>query len=205
MTCEEVLATLSTASLRDMTADSAVMAHCDTCLDCARVTTMVREKEYEAATVLNGLLPMSSPITLAEQSVVASKRRRLGRVAVAISGAALAVTIWVVGAMMVIPAMNRADDRFATTLRTETIRLSCLTPKQAADVINPYVRSHGSTYYLPSSDISAITIRGTPAELAKSRDLIFEFESDPNAACRTTMGVFTHPAPDKVPTAPKSK
>ena len=66
MTCAEVLETLSTASLRDMPADSAVMAHCATCPDCARVTTLLREKEYEAASVLNGLPPMSNPLTLAE-------------------------------------------------------------------------------------------------------------------------------------------
>ncbi|HEY5022439.1 MAG TPA: hypothetical protein VII30_08140, partial [Gemmatimonadaceae bacterium] len=64
MTCAQVLATLSTASLREMTPDSAVMAHCATCPDCARVTTMVREKEYEAASVLNGLPPMSNPIAV---------------------------------------------------------------------------------------------------------------------------------------------
>jgi hypothetical protein len=205
MTCAEVLATLSTASLREMTLDSAVMAHCATCPDCSQVTTLVRDKEYEAATVLNGLPSMSNPIAVAEQSVISSKRRRLGRVAVVISGAALAVTIWIAASLTVIPALNRSDARIGSALRTETIRLSCLTPRQAADVINPYVRSHGSIYYLPSTGISEITVRGTGAELAKSRNLIHDFESDPNAACHATMGVVPQIAPDKVPAAPNSK
>jgi hypothetical protein len=182
MTCAQVLATLSTASLREMTPDSAVMAHCATCPDCARVTTMVREKEYEAASVLNGLPPMSNPIAVAEQAMITSKRRRLGRVAVMITGATLAMTIWIAGAMLVIPAMNRNDSRIAT-LRTETMPLTCLSPQQAADIINPYVRSHGSTYYIPSSGISAITVRGTSLELAQSRNLIRDFEKDPSADC----------------------
>lgn len=222
MTCTEVLATLSTASLREMIPDSAVMVHCETCPDCAQVTTMLRDREYEAATVLNGLPPMSNPIAVAEQSVLTSKRRRLGRVAVMISGTALAVTIWIAASLTVIPALNRADANIALRLRTETMQLSCLSPQQAADIINPYVRSHGSTYYILSTGISAITVRGTPEELAKSRNLIHDFESDPNAACHVPGGSLfnmedqpsllkgggnatPHVAPDKVPTAPKTK
>src|SRR3981081_976037 len=178
MHCTEVLAALSTSSLRDMAPDSAVMLHCDTCPDCARVTTILRDREYEAATVLNGLPSMSNPIAVAEQSVIASKRRRLGHVAVMISGTALVVTIWIAAALTVIPALNQSDLNIATALHTETMQLSCLSPQQAADIINPYVRSHGSTYYLPTTGISAITVRGTLEELRKSRNLIHDFESD---------------------------
>jgi hypothetical protein len=182
-----------------MTPDSAVMAHCARCPDCARVTTMVREKEYEAANVLNGLPPLSNPIAVAEQAMITSKRRRLGRVAVMISGIALGATIWTAAWLTVIPALDRSGSPIAL-LRTETIQLSCLSPKQAGDIINPYVRSHGSTYYLPSSGLAAITVRGTSLELAKSRELIREFENDPSAACHINMGVFANPAPTKVPT-----
>jgi hypothetical protein len=220
MSCTEVLATLSTASLRDMAPDSAVMLHCDTCPDCARVTTILRDREYEAATVLNGLPPMSNPIVVAEQSMVASKRRRLGRVAVVISGAALVATIWIAASLTVIPAMNDSELN-GTALHTETMQLSCLSPQQAADIINPYVRSHGSTYYLPTSGISAITVRGNREELSKSRNLIHDFENDPKAACHLRENTLLNPdqpslmnadksaaphlAPDKVPSDPKTK
>jgi len=36
------------------------------------------------------------------------------------------------------------------------------------------------------SGISALTLRGTAAQLRKSKDLIREFETDPNAACRVS-------------------
>ncbi|MGI8399990.1 MAG: hypothetical protein ACR2NS_00050 [Gemmatimonadaceae bacterium] len=188
MTCAEVLESLATASLRDMTADSAVMSHCATCPDCARVTTMLREKEYEAASVLNDLPPMSNPVTVAEQSVVTSKRRRVGRVAVIATGTALVATIWIAASLTIVPQLNHADARFDSELRTETMQLTCLSPQQAGDIINPYVRSHGSSYYIPSSGISAITVRGTVRELAKSRDLVAQFESDPGAACKVKDG-----------------
>jgi type II secretory pathway component GspD/PulD (secretin) len=75
-----------------------------------------------------------------------------------------------------------------SALRTESIQLSCLSPQQAGDIISPYVRSNGSAYYAANSDLSVITVRGTPDELAKSRELIRQLDADPRAACRFTMG-----------------
>jgi hypothetical protein len=184
MTCAEVLSTLSTASLRDMAPDSPVMAHCATCPDCARVTTALREREYEVASLLNGLPSMTNPIAIAERSVVIAKRRRLGNIAILMTGTALALTTWIALSLTFIPAMNRADARVGSTLRTETMQLTCLSPKQAGDIISPYIRSRGSTYYLPTTGLSVITVRGTSDELAKSRNLLRDFESDPNASCR---------------------
>jgi hypothetical protein len=186
MTCEECLSELATGSLREMPPDSAVMLHCATCPDCSRLTTLLRDREYNAANVLNNLPPMSSPITVAETSVRTAHRRRVGRVVVMLSGAALVVTIWIAAATTIIPALNQADATTSSTLRTETISLRCLSPQQAADIIKPYVRSRGSTYFVPTSGISAITVRGNASEVAKSRNLIGEFEEDPAAACRST-------------------
>jgi CBS domain-containing protein len=187
MNCQECLEELSTASLREMPADSSVMQHCATCPDCARLTTSLREREYEAATLLNNLPPLSNPLSLAEASATLSRRRRVGRVVVTISRIVAIIIVGIVGTTMVVPALRRADifgDGSAMPrLRTETILLTCLSPEQAADIINPYVRSHGSTYYTPTSGISAITVRGTGEELGRSRAVIEEFEADPAAAC----------------------
>jgi type II secretory pathway component GspD/PulD (secretin) len=194
MTCEECLSELATGSLREMPSDSSVMLHCATCPDCSRLTTLLRDREYNAANVLNNLPPMSSPLTVAETSVRTAHRRRVGRVAVMLSGAALVVTIWIAAATTIIPALNHADATTSSTLRTETIPLRCLSPEQAADIINPYVRSRGSTYYVPTSGISAITVRGNASEVAKSRDLLATFEEDPAAACRNTPAAMARKA-----------
>ena len=188
MTCKECLAALETESLREMTPDSPVMQHCATCPDCARLTTMLRDKEYETATVLNSLPPMSNPLTVAEAAVSTAQRRRLGRVAVMISGAALVVTVFLVAMTVVIPAFQDGGGR-APGLTTETIALTCLSPQQAGDIINLYIRSDGSNYSTPNSGINAITVRARPNELATARELIRKFEDDPTAACRLPMTI----------------
>jgi glutaredoxin-related protein len=143
MTCEECLSALETESLREISADSAVMRHCATCPDCARVTTMVRDKEYETATVLNSLPPMSDPLTLAETAGQTDQRRRVGGVVVTLSAIAGAIIIWIVSATMVVPRLSRAavirNGAPATGVRTESMQLSCLSPQLAADVIDPYI------------------------------------------------------------------
>jgi hypothetical protein len=219
MTCEQCLSELAAGSLREIAPDSAVMQHCVTCPDCSRLTTLLRDREYNAANVLNNLPPMSNPITVAETSVRTAQRRRVGQVVVMLTGAVLVITIWLAAAKIFYPAMNRADGIASSTLRTETIPLQCLSPLQAGDIVNPYVRSPGSSLYANNTGISAITVRGTAAEVAKSKDLIAKFESDPAAACRHTVGsdlkmlegeifdaqkdVGTGSASDKAPTAVK--
>jgi hypothetical protein len=158
----------------------------------------------------------------------------LGQVAVIATGTALVATIWIAASLTIIPQLNHADARLAAEQRTETMQLTCLSPEQAGGIISPYVRSHGSTYYIPSGGLSAITVRGTGDELAKSRDLIAQFETDPGAACRLQGGPDVNvtvdpamtqalkdgirgalageatsatpaPAADKTPTAPKTR
>jgi hypothetical protein len=165
---------------------------------------------------------MSNPIAVAEASVLTAHRRRVGGVVVMLSGAALVFTIWFTAATLILPAM-RSNNPAMSTLLTETIPLSCLSPQQAADIVDPYLRTHGSLYFIPRSGISAITVRGSAAQLRKSKDLIREFETDPNAACRVSPAGRARTLPgaqdqlgratpgnaepviatDKVPTAPK--
>jgi hypothetical protein len=175
MTCKECLAALETESLREMTPDSPVMQHCARCADCARVTTMLREKEYETATVLNTLPPMSNPLTVAETGVRTAKRRRVGRIAVMISGVALVGVIWIAAATIAIPAFT-GDRKARSSVRTERILLMCMSGQEAGKLIHPYFQSKYSRYYFSSGENAAMTMRGTPEELAKARDLLRAFE-----------------------------
>ena len=187
MNCQECLSELATGSLRNLTPESEVMRHCTTCPDCGPLSTLLRDREYNAATVLNSLPPMSNPVTIAQTAGELARRRRVGKVVVFLTGAALVGTMWVA---IFLTGFGRMvfgiDEPGAPTRVTETIPLSCLSPEQAGDIISPYVRSNGSTYWVSRSGISAITVRATVAELSKSRELIRQFESSPGAACRNS-------------------
>ncbi|HEY1953142.1 MAG TPA: hypothetical protein VGG76_10075 [Gemmatimonadaceae bacterium] len=186
MTCQECIEELSTRSLRELPADSAVMEHCATCPDCSRLTTRLREREYEAANILNNLPPMSSPLAVAEHAAMLSRRRSAGRIVVVLSAIAGALVVWVVSATMVVPALSRASlwPWPSGPLGMETIRLACITPDQASDVIRPYLRSRARIYYTTVSGAPAITVRATPAELARSRTLIQESENASKGECQ---------------------
>ncbi|HJQ52582.1 MAG TPA: hypothetical protein VJ825_01950 [Gemmatimonadaceae bacterium] len=174
-------------SLREMQPDSPVMQHCATCADCASLTTRLRAMEYDTASTLNHLLPLTSPISLAETSATLSRRRRVGRLVVTLSGIIGAIIVAVVASTMLIPQTiwNGITGPVASSaLRTETITLTCLSPEQAGEIISPYVRSHGSVYYTPRLGLSVITVRGTEREIQRSRALLDELEGDPAAACR---------------------
>ena len=207
MNCHECLAELSTVSLREMQPDSPVMQHCASCADCASLTTRLRAMEYDTASTLNNLPPLTSPVSLAETSATLSRRRRVGRLVVTLSGIVGAIIVAVVASTMLVPQTiwNGITGPVASSaLRTETITLTCLSPEQAADIVSPYVRSCGSVYYTPSSGISVITVRGTADKIARSRELLDGLESDPGAACRhpdnSGSDVRAEPAPQPQPT-----
>ena len=79
-----------------------------------------------------------------------------------LSGAALVVTLWFVGARIVYPAFEYDDVR-PSGMITETIPLTCLSPQQAGDIIEPYLGSERARYYAPASGINTITVRATPS------------------------------------------
>lgn len=182
MNCQECLSELATGSLRDLTPESEVMRHCSTCPDCGPLATLLRDREYTAATILNSLPPMSNPIAVAETAGTLSRRRRTGKVVVFLTGAALAATIFT--SLFVTDFGKRIMGVNDAALFTETISLTCLSPEQAADIVDPYLRTHGSLYWVSQHGVPAITVRGTEEQIAKSKQLIRQFEGDPQAACR---------------------
>jgi len=189
MNCRECLEELATGSLRELTPESAVSRHAANCPDCGPLLTQLRDREYQAATVLNNLPPMSNSLYVAENSGRLARRRRIGRVVVTLTSIALALAIWFAADTMVSDFGHKGLR--IEGLRTETIPLSCLTAEQAGEIISPYVRSNGSTYYVPPAGVSAITVRATATELAQVRALLRDFDGGRNASCNaTTAGNF---------------
>lgn len=185
MNCRECLEELATGSLRDLTSESAVSRHAASCPDCGPLLTQLRDREYQAATILNNLPPMSDPLVVAESSGRVARRRRLGGVVVTLMAIALGLTIWFAADTMISDFGH--SQLSASNLRTETISLSCLTPEQAGEIISPYVRTRGSTYYVGPPGVSAITVRATPSELSQVRTLLRNFDNSRNVSCNADM------------------
>lgn len=184
MNCRECLEELATGSLRELPPESAVSRHAANCPDCGPLLTQLRDREYQAASVLNGLPPMSDPIVVAESAGRLARRRRLGGIVVTLTSIALGLTIWFAADTMI---SDFGPSLSTESLRTETVSLSCLTPEQAGEIISPYVRSHGSTYYVAPAGVSAITVRAMPSELSQVRTLLRNFDNSRNASCHTDM------------------
>lgn len=182
MNCDQCLEELATGSLRELTPDSPVSRHAAACPDCGPLLTQLRDREYQAATILNNLPPLSDPIVVAETAGRLAQRRKMGGVVVTLTSIALAVSIWF-AAYTLFPGLF-AGGHGAGGLQTETIPLSCLSPKQAGDVINPYVRGNGRLYYIPSG-VAAITVRATPSELGQVKDVLRNFDNPLTSSCHT--------------------
>jgi hypothetical protein len=185
MNCRECLEELATGSLRELTQESAVSRHAATCPDCGPLLTQLRDREYQAATVLNTLPPLSNPISVAETAGRLARRRRIGRVVVTLTAIALGLTIWFAADTMISDFGHKPFT--VDMLRTETIALTCLSPEQAGEIISPYVRSNGSTYYVPPAGVSAITVRATPSELQQVHSLLRDFDGGRHSSCNADM------------------
>ena len=190
MRCEDCLVELATGSLRDLRPDSPIAQHCASCPDCGPLATMLRDREYNAATILNNLPPMSNPIDVAQSAAVMSHRRRVGKVVVFLSGAALVATIWISLFLTDFGRQMMTGGRAVSNLETETIPLACLSPREAGEIVRPYLGTRGSSYsirYFGESRMPAIMVHGTAHQIARARASITEFETNANPSCRADI------------------
>ena len=183
MNCQECLEELATGSLRELSTESAVSRHAATCPDCGPLLTQLRDREYQAATILNTLPPISDPIMVAESAGKLSHRRRMGGAVVTLASIALGLSIWFAASTLIPDIIDGGHGMGG--LQTETIPLSCLSPQQAGDIISPYVRGRGRIYYV-TPDVGAITVRAAPTELWRIKDVLKNFDNPLATTCRAS-------------------
>src|SRR3954471_21813228 len=94
LSCEQSLKALSTLSATELQASRALSEHMAVCPDCARVATVVLERERALAVALASLAPRGDPAVIAERSAVAADRRSTARFVKWILVGAMAVTVW---------------------------------------------------------------------------------------------------------------
>lgn len=173
-TCAECLQALSSARLSDISPGSAIAVHCSTCAYCTRVADEVRYAEYRLAASLNEERPGFPSEEVAFAAIDGSEFRRRRRIARVVRGALALIALGLFGAAM--EAIVEDDVRPTKHLVTETIRLSCITGKQAAELVTPYLRMRGSGVY-HSDDLRTVTIRASNDELAEATMALKEIDN----------------------------
>ena len=191
--CSECLNALSSARVSDIAPGSAIALHCATCPQCARVADEVRYSEYRLASSLNEARPGRPSDEVAIAAIDVSELRRRRYVARWVRGGLALAAMGIFAAVMEM----RVDGAGKGNTVTETMALRCLTGKQAAELLTPYLRSNGSIVY-GSEDMRTITIRGTSEELASATMVLDKF--DRTATCQATTG-----APVPVPSTSDAK
>ena len=183
MTCQECLAALATGSIAEIAHNGSAREHCATCEECSRVVRLIAEAERDLARAFDSIVSAVPATRTAEMAIGFSRRRRTARLLSAIFTLALAALIWLAWTRVVVRGAQATAEIASLNQHTLTARLDCLTSNQAGELISPYVRSDGSAWYAAKPPLRILTVRGTPEELKKVREILAQFDNAKLSTC----------------------
>ncbi len=197
--CAECLSALSTVRLSEVTPGSAIALHAARCPMCMQVVEEVRQSEYRLSV---GLIESATGHTskdMAWAAIEGSEFRRRQSIARWVRGGLAVAALVVFGVFMETRTGISPGQR--PELRVVTLRLRCLSPAAAADLVTPYLRSSGSVVYRVD-DAHAITLKAPPREIAVATSQVDKFD-DPQA-CALPTGNPSAENPD-APVTPQTR
>jgi len=173
-TCSECLQTMATSRISEIRPGTPIAVHCSICGNCATVLREVAFAEQQLANSMADLRPQDSVEELTRAALVGSERMRRKRIGRWVRGGlAVAACAVLFGAFMAFRTVNDSEPEGITM---DTMRLTCLTAQQAAELATPYLRSSGSAIYR-ADDLGTITIRGQRKEFLAARAAIERFDA----------------------------
>ena len=182
MTCEEYLAAMGSAPIAEVNQAAEARAHFESCPECSKMLTVVEDGERGLAASLDGAKSIISPTQTAEVAMATAQRRRIGRFAAIGLALTIAVVLWITVVRVIVPSARETAQLASSNLVTQTIKLRCMSSFQAGDLINPYVRSNGSAYYIVDGPF--ITVRASAAELVKVKALLAQLDDPSQMKCK---------------------
>lgn len=183
MNCQECLEALAESSVMEIHQNGSVRDHSATCADCARVATLITGAERDLAFAFNNIVSLVPATRTAEKAITLVKRRRAAWLVSVAAALALAVVLWIVWIQVLVPGARATAELATINQHTMTAGLDCLTAEQAGDLISPYVRSNGSVWYKSKPPMRVLTVRATPEELKKVREILHRFDNSRHAEC----------------------
>jgi type II secretory pathway component GspD/PulD (secretin) len=123
------------------------------------------------------------PRHVAERALLLSRRRsvtlyyRIGLAAATVA-TILVMFLW-----------RLASAPLPATSVSETFRLQCLSPEQAAELIRPHIQTTGRVSFRASSPVGIITVEASPEEMEAARSLLGRYDSPTESQCAVQVTV----------------
>ena len=186
MNCDDYLSMLATQPVAELNSGRA-RAHAITCDECDRVTQVIAARERNMLVAYGELqMPATSAQTSAE-ALRTSRRRKVSlyyRIGLGVSAVAMV--------LYGVVASVAPDPPRIPTVR-ETIRLQCLSPEQATEVLRPYLRRTGRITMQSSSALGLIHVEASAKEMATAHKVLDRFDSPLASQCVVRVRVPTTP------------
>jgi hypothetical protein len=175
MNCDDYLSMLATLPVDEL-ADGRAREHADTCPECNRVTRVVVARERSMLAVY-GELPMAATAPeVAARALRTSRHRTVSlyyRIGLGLSAAA--------ALLYAVYARRDSATPPVPTVR-ETIRLQCLSPEQAAEVLRPYLHRTGSITIRPTP-LGLIHVEATAKDMTTAHKILERFDNPAASQC----------------------
>ena len=180
MNCDDYLSLLETLPVEDLVHGRAG-EHAAGCQDCERVTRVVAERERYMLMAFDDIQHSAPAAQTAAKALTASRRRK---VAIFYNIGLGVVTVAIIGSVMV----SRIFPRNSTLILTETFRLQCLSPMQAAELVRPYIPAMGSIFIRDES-LGVLNVSAPEAQMATVRSVLDRYDTPARAQCAVQVTV----------------
>ncbi len=182
MNCDDYLSMLATLPVEELGYGGA-RDHAVQCRDCDRTTRVVAERERNMLLAFSDLHQSVPARHVAERALVLSRRRsvtlyyRIGLAAAAVA-TILVTFLW-----------RLASPPLPGTTVSETFRLQCLSPEQAAEVLRPRLHETSRVSFRANSRVGIITVEASPEEMEAARSLLGRYDSPAESQCAVQVTV----------------
>jgi hypothetical protein len=182
MNCETYLSMLATLPVEEL-AYGGARDHAARCRDCDRVTRVVVERERNMRLAYGDLYAPGSAEQIAARAIVTSRRRTVAlyyRIGLAVAAAAT---------VLFILASRQTAGPLPMATVSETFRLQCLSPEQAAEVLRPHIPPTVSLLIRPNSQLGIIKIGASPEEMEHVRSVLDRYDTPAMSHCAVQVTV----------------
>lgn len=181
MNCDTYLSMLATLPMDELALGD-TRVHATTCRDCDRVTRVVAERERNMILAFGDLYPTAASGSMATRALMISRRQTVALYyRIGLGLAAVATVLFIIMSRRVMPAN--------VSRMSETFRLQCLSPEQAAEVLRPIRSQNASISIRPDSPLGIIRVEAPPAEMARLRAVLASYDTPSRSQCGVKLTI----------------